>query len=256
MTAGREAIASCRDVEVVYGDGESAVRALDDVSVEIGRHDSLALLGRSGSGKTTLLHVLGGLAEATAGDVEWRGRPLASLDRAARGAVRAHGIAYVFQGANLLPHFTAYENIAFAAELAGAAEDRKLTPEALLQLVGLTAKADHLPAELSGGEAQRVAIARALAPDPTLLLLDEPTSALDPARRGSLGEVLRTLAAEGHALLISTHDVDFAEAFADRVAVLAKGVVVEVGSPREVLSNSTHADTRALLRSPGAEPPK
>ena len=117
-------------------------------------------------------------------------------------------------------------------------------------------RASAFPRQLSGGEQQRVAIARALAPDPTLLLLDEPTSALDPARRGSLGEVLRALAAEGHALLISTHDVDFAEAFADRVAVLAKGVVVEEGSPRDILSDSTHADVRALLRSPSNEPPR
>ena len=115
----REALAACRGVEVRYGEGESAVHALAGVDLEIRPRESLALLGRSGSGKTTLLHVLGGLVEPSGGVVEWRGRPLASLDRAARGAVRAHGIAYVFQGANLLPHFTAVENVAFAAHLAG-----------------------------------------------------------------------------------------------------------------------------------------
>src|SRR6478752_4699099 len=121
-TVVRSEVAACRDVEVVYGEEDATTRALAGVSLEIGSQDSLALLGRSGSGKTTLLHVLGGLVEPTAGTVEWQGRPLATLDRAARGAVRAHGIAYVFQGANLLPHFTAVENVAFAAHLAGDSE--------------------------------------------------------------------------------------------------------------------------------------
>src|SRR5256884_2380051 len=156
-------LASCRDVEVVYGEGEASVHALAGVSLAIGAGERVALLGRSGSGKTTLLHVLGGLVEPTGGEVAWQGRPLSSLDRAARGAVRAHGIAYVFQGANLLPHFTALENVAFAAHLARGRDHCKRTTPVLLELVGLAAKADHLPAELSGGEAQRVAIARALA---------------------------------------------------------------------------------------------
>src|SRR2546421_6904213 len=115
-------LASCHDIEVVYGEGEIAVHALAGVSLAIAAGERLALLGRPGSGKTTLLHVLGGLVEPTAGVVEWQGQPLASLDRAARGAMRARGIAYVFQGANLLPNFTAVENVAFAAHLAGESE--------------------------------------------------------------------------------------------------------------------------------------
>src|SRR6478736_3897520 len=165
-TPVREAIAACRGVEVVYGEGDAAVRALGGVSITIQPRESLVLLGRSGSGKTTLLHVLGGLVEPTAGSVEWQGRPLSSLDRAARGAVRARGIAYVFQGANLLPYFTALENVAFAAQLAQCEADPLLAPRTLLELVGLANKLDSLPAELSGGEAQRVALARALAQQP------------------------------------------------------------------------------------------
>ncbi|MGH2998545.1 MAG: ABC transporter ATP-binding protein [Gaiellaceae bacterium] len=202
----RETLAACRDVEVLYGEGDSAVHALAGVDLEIRPRESLALLGRSGSGKTTLLHALGGLVEPTGGVVEWRGRPLASLDRAARGAVRAHGIAYVFQGANLLPHFTAVENVAFAAHLAGESE---LTPEGLLELVGLSAKADHLPAELSGGEAQRVAVARALAQRPELLLCDEPTGHLDSDTSERVLDLIEALQRElAFALVVATHDAD------------------------------------------------
>jgi len=206
-TVVREEIVRCAGIEVTYGAGGAAVHALAGVSLEIDRHDSLALLGRSGSGKTTLLHVLGGLVEPTAGTVEWRDRSLASLDWAERGAVRAHGIAYVFQGANLLPTFTAHENVAFAASLAGAAE----RAGELLELVGLGAKAHHLPSELSGGEAQRVAIARALAQDPELLLCDEPTGHLDSDTAERVLDLIEALECEfGFALVVATHDANVA----------------------------------------------
>jgi len=225
-TAVKETVASCRGVEVLYGTGEAAVRALADVSFEIQPRDSLALLGRSGSGKTTLLHVLGGLVEPTAGSVEWHDRPLASLDRTARGAVRAHGIGYVFQGANLLPHFTAFENVAFAAHLVPDRPDPALVPGSLLELVGLRAKADHLPAELSGGEAQRVAIARALAQQPELLLCDEPTGHLDSDTAERVLDLIEALRAEfGFALAVGTHDVDVA-ARLERELELEDGRVV------------------------------
>ena len=206
-----EVLAACHGVVVRYGEGETAVRALDGVDLTIAEQDSLALLGRSGSGKTTLLHVLGGLVEPTAGTVEWQGRPLTSIDAAARGALRAHGIAYVFQGGNLLPHFTAFENVAFAARVSAADADPALAPVALLELVGLTAKLDHLPAELSGGEAQRVAIARALAQRPQLLLCDEPTGHLDSDTGERVLELLQALQREfGFGLVVATHDADLA----------------------------------------------
>ena len=230
-TALREVLARCRAIEVVYGRGDAEVRALAGVSLEIRAHDSLALLGRSGSGKTTLLHVLGGLVEPTAGSVAWHGRALASLDSTARSAVRAHGIAYVFQGANLLPHFTAFENVAFAADLAEGDVDAEAASESLLQLVGLAAKADHLPAQLSGGEAQRVAIARALAHRPELLLCDEPTGHLDSDTAERVLDLIESLQAEFRfALVVATHDPDVVARLARRVE-LGDGEVVHEDVP-------------------------
>jgi putative ABC transport system ATP-binding protein len=211
-------LAACRGVAVSYGDGEAVVRALVGVELSIAEKDGLALLGRSGSGKTTLLHVLGGLVEPTAGMVEWQGRPLATLDAAARGGLRAHGIAYVFQGGNLLPHFTAFENVAFAARVSADGADPALAPTPLLELVGLATKLDHLPAELSGGEAQRVAIARALAQRPQLLLCDEPTGHLDSDTGERVLDLLQALQREfGFALVVATHDVDVAARLARAV---------------------------------------
>ncbi len=204
-----EPVAACRTVEVVYGKGDHAVHALDGVTVEIRAGDSLALRGRSGSGKTTLLHVLGGLVEPTGGSVDWNGRPLQTLDAAARGAVRAHGIGYVFQGSNLLPFFSAYENVAFAARVAGRGEGDVVE---MLELVGLSeATSDQLPAELSGGEAQRTAVARALAQQPDLLLCDEPTGHLDSDTGDRVLDMIEALQRElGFALVVATHDADVA----------------------------------------------
>ena len=201
-------LAACSSVSVVYP-GPEAIKALDDVTLEISAGDRLALLGRSGSGKTTLLHVLGGLVAATRGEVS-----------------RARSAAYVFQGGNLLPHFTAFENVAFAAHFAIA--DAVHTPDELLTLVGLERKADHLPAELSGGEQQRVAVARALAQQAELLLCDEPTGHLDSDTAERVLDLLDAAQGEaGFALVLATHDADVA-ARLDRALELTDGHVMTV----------------------------
>jgi ABC-type lipoprotein export system ATPase subunit len=224
----RQAIAACREVAVVYGRGGEKVTALDSVSLEVGAGERVALLGRSGSGKTTLLHVLGGLVAPSGGTVEWHGRPLSSLDHAARGAVRARGLAYVFQGANLLPHFTAFENVAFAAQLHPGEAELALAAPSLLELVGLGAKLDHLPAELSGGEAQRVAIARALAQQPELLLCDEPTGHLDSDTGERVLDLIDALQRElGFAIVVATHDADVAARY-ELGLELEDGTVVRI----------------------------
>ncbi|MGB2874711.1 MAG: ABC transporter ATP-binding protein [Gaiellaceae bacterium] len=183
-------LAACRGVSVVFGRGESEVAALAGVDFEVREGETVALLGRSGSGKTTLLHVLGGLVEPTSGVVE-----------------RTSRASYVFQSANLLPHFTAIENVAFAARVSGNEADSQLGPEEVLALVGLSERLDQLPGELSGGEAQRVAIARALAQAPRLLLCDEPTGHLDSDTSARvlalLDELQRTF---GFGLVVATHD--------------------------------------------------
>jgi putative ABC transport system ATP-binding protein len=220
-------IAEVRAVSVVYGAGAAAVHALRDVDLELNEHESTALWGRSGSGKTTLLHLLGGLVEPTSGSVGWRGEPLSALDAAARTGIRRHAIAYVFQGSNLLPHFTAYENVAFAARTDRAGH----SPEELLELVGLGAKLDSLPSELSGGEAQRAAIARALGQEPELLLCDEPTGQLDSDTGARVLDLIDALRAEfGFALVVATHDADVAARY-DRTVQLADGAVVAAEVP-------------------------
>jgi ABC-type lipoprotein export system ATPase subunit len=197
-------VAICREVVVEYG-GETRVRALDGVSLAVAARERLALRGRSGSGKTTLLHVLGGLVEPDRGEV-----------------VRSARVAYVFQGANLLPTFNAFENVAFAARTARVEAE----PLALLQLVGLGGKAEHLPDELSGGERQRVALARALGQRPTLLLCDEPTGQLDSDTGRRVLDLIDALQREyGFAVVIATHD-ELVAARQDRVLRLEEGLVV------------------------------
>jgi putative ABC transport system ATP-binding protein len=195
-------LARCSGAGVVYGSGPAAVVALGGIDLEVREGERLALLGRSGSGKTTLLHVLGGLVEPTSGELE----------------VETERPALVFQSANLLPHFTAYENVAFT----GAEQ-----ADELLALVGLGAKLDALPSEMSGGEQQRVAIARALGQEPDLLLCDEPTGHLDSDTGRRVLDLIDALQERfGFALVTATHDVDVA-ARADRMITLADGGVLD-----------------------------
>ena len=207
-------LVSCRHVSVVHGRGERSVTALDHVDFEVEEGARIAFVGRSGSGKTTLLHVIAGLVEPTSGTVERA--PDARL-------------AVVFQAANLLPHFTAFENVAFAVDIASEQAAQPLPAEELLELVGLEAKLDNLPGELSGGEAQRVAIARALGTAPTLLLCDEPTGHLDSDTQSRVLELLDLLQREFHfALVVATHDPEVAARF-DTIVELHDGRVVAEG---------------------------
>ena len=231
-TATAVELSVCRNASVVYRSGEAEVQALVEVDFAIAAGESVALQGPSGSGKTTLLHLLGGLLVPSAGEVLWKGEPLSSLDAAARGRTRAGGIAYVLQGSNLLPTFSVFENVAFAAwvaERAGLSVRHDATE--LLRLVGLDGKAAALPAEISGWEAQRVALARALAQSPELLLCDEPSGHLDSDTAARVLDLLEALQERfGFALAIATHDRGVAARW-QRQARLADGRILAAGAP-------------------------
>jgi ABC-type polar amino acid transport system ATPase subunit len=225
---------------------------LKGISIEVARGQLVALMGLSGCGKTTALRSVCALEPFDSGSIQVDGFPLSPGPVPPESRLRElrRRVGMVFQTNALFEHLTALENVILSPihvhdQSAALACENGL---GLLESLGVGSRASAYPRELSGGEAQRVAIARALAVDPPLLLMDEPTASLDPARRGSLGETLRALTKEGRGLLIATHDVDFARDFADRVSVLAQGVVVEEGPPSDVLASSRHAATRELLQ--------
>jgi len=234
--------------------GYNGRHVLQGLSLTVERGEVVALMGLSGAGKTSALRAIAALEPFEEGRIDIDDVTLAPgrLPPQSRLGPLRRRVGLVFQSHALFEHLSAVENVTLALThvLARPRAEATRAALALLDALGVAGRANALPAQLSGGEAQRVAIARALAPEPALLLMDEPTAALDPARRGSLGQALRRLATEGggRGLLIATHDVEFARAHADRVAILAEGGVVEAGSTAEVLDHPTQEATRALLR--------
>lgn len=191
-----------------YHRGRTEVRALRGVDLRVEAGQFVALRGRSGSGKTTLLNLLSGLDRPDAGTVLLEGRDLASLKDAQMTDLRRRRFGFVFQSFALLPVFSAYENVELALRLAGMGLiDRRRRAREVLESVGLEAKADHRPFELSGGEQQRLAIARALANRPALILADEPTGELDSNTGLSIMRLFRSISArEGVTVIMATHD--------------------------------------------------
>jgi putative ABC transport system ATP-binding protein len=189
------------------------VHAVRDVTLQIRAGDHIAVRGPSGCGKSTLLHMVGCVDAPTSGTLLFDGQDVSRLSDARRSALRLRRIGFIFQRFFLLPMLTAAENVELPLSEAGASRrDRQQRTKALLEYVGLTARADHRPSQLSGGEMQRVAIARALANNPELLLADEPTGELDEATGAQIASLLDRVNADGTALVIVTHD----SALADR----------------------------------------
>ncbi len=225
---------------------------LRDIDLDVAPGSVTVIIGPSGSGKTTLLRCLNALEIPDRGTVEVAG---VEIDFAAKHTsadlrrLRAQS-GMVFQSHQLFGHRTALENLtegpvhAQHRPLADAARDAR----ALLEKVGLAAKADAYPHQLSGGQQQRVGIARALALRPKLILFDEPTSALDPETVGEVLAVMRDLAAEGWTMIVVTHEIRFAQQVADHVLFIDGGVVVEEGEPADVLGRPQHPRTRQFLQ--------
>ena len=208
--------------------GSEEVHALAGVSVAIEPGEFVAILGTSGSGKSTLLNLFGGLDRPTAGDISFNGKSLAPLSSREMARYRLRSIGMIFQSFNLIPTMTARQNVALALAFAGMKQsERQERSKELLERVGLGARVDHRPSELSGGEQQRVSIARALANDPQVLLADEPTGNLDSARAAELLELLKTMQRDGKTIVMVTHDQELANQFADRIIKLKDGKLAE-----------------------------
>ncbi len=229
-TVSGAGLAIRRVTKVFDATGSTAVRAVDDLSLEIGQNEFFTLLGPSGCGKTTLLRMIAGLEQPTAGEVLLDGEPLQGLPPYRRP------INTVFQSYALFPHMSVGENVAFGLKMRGldsAVIARKV--DEVLALVRLEGLAGRRPAQLSGGQQQRIALARALANEPKILLLDEPLSALDLKLRKQMRlELKRLQKATGITFIFVTHDQEEALIMSDRVAVLSEGRVLQLGPPEEI----------------------
>jgi putative ABC transport system ATP-binding protein len=221
------AIVEAKNVSRVFPMAAGPVTALRDVSLRIAHREFIGVVGPSGCGKSTLLHVLGVVDVPTTGEVLFKDREIGSMSDADRSRLRLREIGFVFQRFFLLPMLTAWENVELPQAEAGVgrAERRERTGE-LLAYVGLAARANHRPSELSGGEMQRVAIARALANRPQLLLADEPTGELDQATGEQIISLIDRLHADGMAVLVVTHDPAIADR-AQRLLHMRDGRIVD-----------------------------
>jgi putative ABC transport system ATP-binding protein len=213
------------------------VRALHDVDLDVYAHEFIVLLGPSGSGKSTLLNILGGLDSPTSGTARWRDHDLARADEAQLTEYRREHVGFVFQFFNLIPSLTALENVALVSEIA----DNPLDAKQALDLVGLSQRLDHFPAQLSGGEQQRVAVARAIVKAPDVLLCDEPTGALDyDTGQLVLSAIARANAELGTTTIVITHNSAIA-GMADRVLHLAGGSIARVEkNPHRLSAEEIH----------------
>ncbi|MDK2583945.1 amino acid ABC transporter ATP-binding protein [Corynebacterium yonathiae] len=246
---------SAQNVHKSFGQLE----VLKGIDLEVQPGEVACLLGPSGSGKSTFLRCVNHLDKATAGRLYVDGELIGYREKNGtlyeisekEAAEQRSDIGMVFQSFNLFPHRTVIENIIEAPVQVKKIPEETARARAmeLLEDVGLASKANNYPVQLSGGQQQRVAIARAVAMDPKLMLFDEPTSALDPELVGEVLRVMKDLAAEGMTMLVVTHEMGFAREVADKIFFMDGGVVIESGSPAEVLDNPQQPRTKDFLAS-------
>jgi len=230
--ADLESVVDLANVSKEYTANGNLIRALDSMTLKVRRAQTSVVLGPSGAGKTTLLNLVAGLEKPTSGTVKVLGVSLEKANEDTRAAFRSKNIGFIFQSYNLVSTLTARENVELMMELAGSDDyekNEKLTAQ-LINRVGLSERADHLPAQLSGGEQQRVAIARALANDPPLILADEPTGNLDSTTGLAIVKLLTELSQAGKTMIITTHDDRILE-LADIIYHLDKGRIESVDRP-------------------------
>ena len=231
---------------------------LDGIDLTVDQGEVVSILGPSGSGKSTLLRCATFLETADGGSIAYKDREVVKMDEqgntlyGSKADIRwASGqFGLVFQNFNLFPHFNVLKNVSDAPIINQKRKKEEVYEEVctLLKKVGLEGREEAYPCELSGGQQQRVAIARALAMKPYLLYFDEPTSALDPEITAEILRLLKQLAAEKMTMVIVTHEIDFARAVSDRVVFMDEGVVVETGTPEEVIDHPKNERTKAFLK--------
>ena len=222
-----DSLIQIRNLTKSFTKGQITITPLDSLSLEVSRGEFLALMGPSGSGKTTLLNLIAGIDTASSGELVIDSQDLGSLSRAQLTKWRSVNVGYIFQLYHLVPILSAFENVELPLLLQPLTRsERRARVETALELVGLSDRIHHRPAELSGGQEQRVAIARAIVHDPGLLVADEPTGDLDGESAGSILELLRSLSRDHHKTIVMvTHDPR-AAAVADRSLHLEKGQLV------------------------------
>ena len=222
------ALIAAHNVTKEYRMRAETVYALREVSVNIERGEFAAILGTSGSGKSTLLNLFGGLDRPTTGEIMFDGKSLAPFSSREMSRYRLRRVGMIFQSFNLIPTMTAQQNVALALAFAGLnRNERRARAQTLLDRVGLAARAEHRPAELSGGEQQRVSIARALANEPEVLLADEPTGNLDSSRSAEVIGLLDEMRQrDGKTIILVTHDQELASQYATHIVRLKDGKVV------------------------------
>ncbi len=239
-----EKILIIKDLKAGYG----KIEVLKGINLEVNKGEKIVVIGPSGSGKSTLLKCIPMLVKPFSGEIIFNGK-IVTNESSSLKEIRKK-IGFVFQQYSLFPHMNLLRNVALPLELGKGLnkKDAERIALSVLNRLGLEDLAFKYPLELSGGQQQRAAIARALAIDPTSLLLDEPTSALDPELRYEVVEALYDIAKQGRSMIIVTHEIDFAEASADRVVFIEDGIIVEEGDAKEILKKPKLARTEKFLR--------